>query len=331
VGMEVTEKYGIIYMITKFGYVHLFDIESGKLIYMRKISDGPIFATCEHTATQGILGVSKSGQVFSASCDIKNMIPFIHTSLKNNELAKSLVSRGFPVKQHKILQDTICIPIPIDMSPLLLDPLELADTNTLKEVLNKLDVEYSECLEKRMIADLLKPFIISREQGEVMPAFPNIPRCIVPNCTNFASSSQQQCNSCAKGFPPTKTGCRYQFTINFQRDVYCEGPPKNVDNNMDLTGLSTSGADPFSNLVPFEQSNPNLSQPLSNLNINQEQKTQISDDDAKCCVICFDQPADVIFLPCKHMKVCSKCAYALKDSRCPLCRQAIKEIIKPYL
>lgn len=38
VGLQVADKYGIIYVLTKFGYVHLFDLGTGALIYRNRIS-----------------------------------------------------------------------------------------------------------------------------------------------------------------------------------------------------------------------------------------------------------------------------------------------------
>ena len=38
VAMQVSNKYDCIYMVTKFGYMHLYDLESATLIYMNRIS-----------------------------------------------------------------------------------------------------------------------------------------------------------------------------------------------------------------------------------------------------------------------------------------------------
>ena len=45
VAMQVSPKHGVVYLITKFGYVHLYDIESGVCIYMNRISAETIFVT----------------------------------------------------------------------------------------------------------------------------------------------------------------------------------------------------------------------------------------------------------------------------------------------
>ncbi|CDH57977.1 clathrin heavy chain 1 [Lichtheimia corymbifera JMRC:FSU:9682] len=94
VAMQVSNKYGIIYMITKSGYIHLYDLETGTAIYMNRISNETIFVTAEHEASSGIVGVNKKGQVLSVSLDENTIIPYILQTLNNSELAFKLASRG---------------------------------------------------------------------------------------------------------------------------------------------------------------------------------------------------------------------------------------------
>ena len=59
----MSEKYGVVYLITKYGYVHLYDMESGVCIYMNRISAETIFVTAPHEPSHGIIGVNRKGQV----------------------------------------------------------------------------------------------------------------------------------------------------------------------------------------------------------------------------------------------------------------------------
>ena len=83
--MQVSKKNCVVYLITKYGYVHLYDIESGTCIYMNRydvvvesfdccrkkltclslfrISADTIFVTAQHEPTNGIIGVNRKGQV----------------------------------------------------------------------------------------------------------------------------------------------------------------------------------------------------------------------------------------------------------------------------
>ncbi|KIJ10298.1 hypothetical protein PAXINDRAFT_157663 [Paxillus involutus ATCC 200175] len=93
VAMQVSQKRGIIFLVTKYGFIHLYDLESGARIYMNRISGETIFVTAEHGASHGIIGVNKKGQVLSVGVDEQTIIPYILTALDNTELAFKLSSR----------------------------------------------------------------------------------------------------------------------------------------------------------------------------------------------------------------------------------------------
>jgi clathrin heavy chain len=94
VGMQMSKKHGIVYIATKFGFIHLYDLVSGACIYMNRISGETIFVTTEHEATNGILCINRKGQVLSVNVDEQNLVPYILTTLNNKELAFELASRG---------------------------------------------------------------------------------------------------------------------------------------------------------------------------------------------------------------------------------------------
>lgn len=93
ISMQISQKYNIIYMITKYGYVHLYDVESGACIYMNRISADTIFVTAPHESTGGIIGVNKRGQVLSVSLDEDRVISYITSTLSNHDLALRLAAR----------------------------------------------------------------------------------------------------------------------------------------------------------------------------------------------------------------------------------------------
>jgi clathrin heavy chain len=97
VAMQVSSKYDIVYMITKFGYIHLYDLESGTCLYMNRISSETIFVTAPQDATSGIIGVNRKGQVLSVCVDETNLVSYITNTLKNPELATRIAVRnGLP-------------------------------------------------------------------------------------------------------------------------------------------------------------------------------------------------------------------------------------------
>lgn len=93
VAMQASSKQGIIYLVTKCGYVHLYDVETCFCIYMNRISSDTIFVTAEYSATEGIIGINRKGQVLSVSIDEQNMIPYVTQTLQNPELALKLAVR----------------------------------------------------------------------------------------------------------------------------------------------------------------------------------------------------------------------------------------------
>ncbi|XP_064391416.1 clathrin heavy chain 1-like [Halichondria panicea] len=94
VAMQVSSKYDVIYMITKFGYIHLYDIETATCIYMNRISGETIFVTAVHETSSGIIGVNRKGQVLSVSVDEANIVPYITNTLQKPDLALRIATRN---------------------------------------------------------------------------------------------------------------------------------------------------------------------------------------------------------------------------------------------
>ncbi|CAI9724428.1 clathrin heavy chain 1 isoform X1 [Octopus vulgaris] len=93
VAMQTSNKHNVIFLITKYGYIHLYDIETATCIYMNRISGDTIFVTAPHEPTNGIIGVNRKGQVLSVSIEEDNVVQYITTTLQNPDLALRLASR----------------------------------------------------------------------------------------------------------------------------------------------------------------------------------------------------------------------------------------------
>lgn len=63
VAMQVSAKNGLLYLVSKYGFLHLYDIESGTCIFMNRICAETIFVTAPYESTGGLIGVSRKGQV----------------------------------------------------------------------------------------------------------------------------------------------------------------------------------------------------------------------------------------------------------------------------
>ncbi|KAK8255286.1 clathrin heavy chain [Phyllosticta capitalensis] len=97
VAMQVSQKYNVIYLVTKYGFIHLYDLESGTCIFMNRISSDTIFVTAPDSESSGIVGVNRKGQVLSVTLDEQTVIPYLLQNPANAELAYKLASRaGLP-------------------------------------------------------------------------------------------------------------------------------------------------------------------------------------------------------------------------------------------
>ncbi|XP_039266520.2 clathrin heavy chain 1 [Styela clava] len=94
VAMQHSPKHNVLYLVTKYGYIHLYDLETAVCIFMNRISADTIFVTAPHDASSGIIGVNRKGQVLTVSVDDQNVVPYITNTLKNPDLALRFAVRN---------------------------------------------------------------------------------------------------------------------------------------------------------------------------------------------------------------------------------------------
>jgi clathrin heavy chain len=94
VAMQVSHKYGLIYLVTKYGFIHLNDLETGQNIFVNRISSETIFITTPTSDSTGIVGVNRKGQVLQVNVDENTIIPYLLQNPANANLATKLASRG---------------------------------------------------------------------------------------------------------------------------------------------------------------------------------------------------------------------------------------------
>jgi clathrin heavy chain len=75
--MQSSDKYDLLYLITKGGIFHLYDTETGNMIYQNRISDATnaVFCTTQNTKNGGIVAINRQGQVLSVTIDEANLVP----------------------------------------------------------------------------------------------------------------------------------------------------------------------------------------------------------------------------------------------------------------
>ncbi|KAJ5156750.1 clathrin heavy chain [Penicillium capsulatum] len=101
VAMQVSTRYDIVYLVTKYGFIHLYDLETGTCIFMNRISSETIFTTASDSEGAGLVGVNRKGQVLSVSVDENQIIDYLMNNPAMASLAAKLASRaGLPGADH---------------------------------------------------------------------------------------------------------------------------------------------------------------------------------------------------------------------------------------
>lgn len=81
--MQAIEKYGVVFVITKFGYIYIYEISTSVLIYRHRITDSLIFVATKNLNEDGVVCVNKAGQILQIAIDETNFIPFIIKHVTN--------------------------------------------------------------------------------------------------------------------------------------------------------------------------------------------------------------------------------------------------------
>jgi clathrin heavy chain len=78
VAARASPKHDMHFIITKMGFLYLFDLHSGTCLFKHRIVAEPVFVSCAHTAASGMLGITAGkGQVLSVSLNTSNIVPHI--------------------------------------------------------------------------------------------------------------------------------------------------------------------------------------------------------------------------------------------------------------
>ncbi|KAF4387547.1 hypothetical protein F8388_011695 [Cannabis sativa] len=105
VSMQISQKYGLIYVITKLGLLFVYDLETATAVYRNRISPDPIFLTAEASSVGGFYAVNRRGQVLLATVNEQTIVSFVSGQLNNLELAVNLAKRGnLPGAEELVVQ-----------------------------------------------------------------------------------------------------------------------------------------------------------------------------------------------------------------------------------
>jgi len=75
--MQASNKYGLLYMITKAGYFYMYEVSRAALVYRHKISQELGVAFVRNTTTDGMIFINKAGQVTAINVDEQNLVSYV--------------------------------------------------------------------------------------------------------------------------------------------------------------------------------------------------------------------------------------------------------------
>lgn len=93
-GIHIAHKYGVVMVITKFGFIHLHDLETGTALFLNRISEDTVFTTARDSDGRGVVIINKRGQVLHTTIKEENFIPYVMENPACAEIAYRLASKG---------------------------------------------------------------------------------------------------------------------------------------------------------------------------------------------------------------------------------------------
>jgi len=93
--MHVSKKHGLLYIVTKFGFLFIYEINNCVQIIKSRISQDSLFTGSKNTKSDGILVINKAGSLLSVDIDEKNIVSYISNNCQNipDNAAFKLASR----------------------------------------------------------------------------------------------------------------------------------------------------------------------------------------------------------------------------------------------
>ncbi|QLQ80085.1 hypothetical protein HG537_0D00850 [Torulaspora globosa] len=94
IAVQISEKYGVIYLLTKYGFIHLYELETGTNLFVNRITAESVFTATSYDNKNGIACINKKGQVLAVEIATSQIVPYILNKLSNVSLALTVASRG---------------------------------------------------------------------------------------------------------------------------------------------------------------------------------------------------------------------------------------------
>jgi len=94
VSLVVDQKDEVAFLLSKMGYLYLFDLHTGKALFRARVTQDTIFCTSTQEATGAVFGISvRKGSVMRFQLNGQALVPYITATLRDNDLAIKLAGR----------------------------------------------------------------------------------------------------------------------------------------------------------------------------------------------------------------------------------------------
>ncbi|XP_052245570.1 clathrin heavy chain-like isoform X2 [Dreissena polymorpha] len=90
VALHVSIEYGLLFLLTKYGYLYLCDMETSTCVCSTKVSKDIIFTSALNSDTHGIIGVTRNGQVLTVDIKKETLINYVRDTAKKGNQADRL-------------------------------------------------------------------------------------------------------------------------------------------------------------------------------------------------------------------------------------------------
>lgn len=89
-------KYGVVFLITKFGYLYMYEVSTAALLFRQKFTDQLCVVATRNTKTDGLIVINKAGNIYAINVEENNLIPYINQAghiADNKQLSFKLAQR----------------------------------------------------------------------------------------------------------------------------------------------------------------------------------------------------------------------------------------------
>jgi clathrin heavy chain len=73
----------MLYIITKFGFIYIYELTTCEQIYRSRISAQPIFVVAKNYANDGLLALNKNGALYGGIIDEAGLLPHLLNNCKH--------------------------------------------------------------------------------------------------------------------------------------------------------------------------------------------------------------------------------------------------------